>query len=105
MGKVEEVDEALIDTVCARLREHSQGDDADQAEAFVRQYYRWVPPEDIAERGELDLYGAALAHFNLARTRAPGDAEGARLQPASSRSTAGSRRTRRSRSSPTTCRS
>ena len=72
MGNVQEVDEALLDTVCSRLREHFQGDDADQAEAFVRQYYRWVAAEDIAERGELDLYGAALAHFDLARRREPG---------------------------------
>ena len=43
-----------------------------RAEAFARQYYRWVSPEDIAERRELDLYGAALAHFDLARRRAPG---------------------------------
>ncbi len=43
-----------------------------RAEAFVRQYYRWVSPEDLEERSELDVYGAALAHFNLARRRAPG---------------------------------
>ena len=65
---VQDVDEALLDTVCSRLRAHLSGDEAKQAEAFARQYYRWVAPEDIAERSELDVYGAALAHFDLART-------------------------------------
>jgi glutamate dehydrogenase len=72
VGRVLDVDETLIDTVCARLREQLSKDDADRAESFVRQYYRWVPPEDIAERRDSDLYGAALSHFDLARTREPG---------------------------------
>jgi glutamate dehydrogenase len=70
--KVKAVDEVLLDTVCSRLRERLDPDDAAQAEAFARQYYRWVSPEDIAERRELDLYGSALAHFDLFRRREPG---------------------------------
>jgi glutamate dehydrogenase len=69
---VQDVDEALLDTVCSRLREHLRDDEAAQAETFARQYYRWVSPDDIAERSELDVYGAALAHFDLARRRSPG---------------------------------
>ena len=69
MAHTLDVDETLIDTVCSRLRQHLTGDDAARAEAFARQYYRWVSPEDIAERRDLDLYGAALAHFDLARRR------------------------------------
>ncbi|MEA2428900.1 MAG: glutamate dehydrogenase, partial [Thermoleophilaceae bacterium] len=69
---VEDVDEALIEGVCSRLREHLREDEADQAEAFVRQYYRWVSPDDLAERSSLDLYGAALAHFKLATERPAG---------------------------------
>jgi glutamate dehydrogenase len=72
VARVLDVDETLIDTVCARLREHLTGDEAARAEAFFRQYYRWVAPEDIAERRDLDLYGAALSHFDLARRRTPG---------------------------------
>ncbi|MEA2422332.1 MAG: glutamate dehydrogenase, partial [Thermoleophilaceae bacterium] len=37
----------------------------------MRQYYRWVSPDDLAERSELDLYGAALAHINHAREPTP----------------------------------
>ena len=90
--------------VCERLRDHLPGSDAEQAEAFVRQYYRWVAPDDLAERSELDVYGAALAHFDFARSARPARRRSASTTR-SSRSTAGSRRTPPSRSSPTTCRS
>ena len=102
--KVEDVDEALIDSVCERLREHLDDGDADEAEAFARQYYRWVSPDDLAERSALDLYGAALAHFNLARSARPASRRCASTTRSSS-ATAGVDRTPQSRSSPTTCRS
>jgi glutamate dehydrogenase len=69
---VESVDRTLLDTVCSRVRAQLSDDDARRAETFVRQYYRWVAPEDLADRNPLDLYGLALAHYNLARLRPPG---------------------------------
>ena len=47
------------------MREH--------AARFVRHYYARVPDEALVERVLLDLYGAALAHWNFARRRAPGE--------------------------------
>jgi glutamate dehydrogenase len=73
--KLQDVDETLVAGVCERLREHLPEDDAQHAEAFARQYYRWVSPDDLARRTELDLYGAALSHFNHARQRVPGHAK------------------------------
>ena len=70
--KVEDTEQALTDAVCERVREQLDGGDADLAEAFARQLYRWVAPEDVAERDPLDLYGLALGHFNFARDRVPG---------------------------------
>jgi glutamate dehydrogenase len=70
--KVEDPEQALTDAVCSRVREQLAGDDAELAEAFARQLYRWVSPEDVAERDPLDLYGLALGHFNFARERPPG---------------------------------
>jgi glutamate dehydrogenase len=70
--RVKEVEAALIESVCSRVRERLDPDDAPQAEEFVRQYYRHVPPEDLAELEPLDLYGAALAHWTFARQRDPG---------------------------------
>src|SRR4051794_29717358 len=69
--KVEEVDEALIEGVCDRIREELPKPDAELAEAFVRQYYRWVSPDDLEDRTPKDLFGAALAHFGLAQKRQP----------------------------------
>ena len=70
--KVEDPEQALTDAVCSRVREHLAGADAELAEVFARQLYRWVAPEDVAERDTLDLYGLALGHFNFARERKPG---------------------------------
>ncbi|MEA2441771.1 MAG: glutamate dehydrogenase, partial [Thermoleophilaceae bacterium] len=72
---LEDVEETLVAGVCERLRTHLDADEAADAEAFARQYYRWVSPDDLAERSALDLYGAALSHFNHARQRTPGQAK------------------------------
>ncbi|MGH2851945.1 MAG: NAD-glutamate dehydrogenase, partial [Solirubrobacteraceae bacterium] len=63
---------ALIDSVLAQLREHVDAPDAAQFESFVRQYYRWVPTEDLLGRDASDLYGAAMGHWRLAGERRHG---------------------------------
>jgi glutamate dehydrogenase len=68
----QDAENALIDSVCERVRERMTPADAAKAEEFVRQYYRRAPAEDLLERDTLDLYGAALAHWNFARRRVPG---------------------------------
>jgi glutamate dehydrogenase len=73
--KPAEVESALIDSVCARIRELLPSDQANACEAFVRQYYHWVPAEDLSDREPLDLYGAALAQWKLAQHRAPGESK------------------------------
>ena len=45
--KVEDPEQALTEAVCTRVREHLDGTDADLAETFTRQFYRWVSPDDI----------------------------------------------------------
>src|ERR1700674_3796656 len=66
---------ALVNTVCERVRAPLPERQAQMCEAFVRQYYHWVPAEDLADRGPLELYGAAVAHWNLAQQRTPGQAK------------------------------
>jgi glutamate dehydrogenase len=73
--KTEEIEAALIDDVCSRVRERLEDDEARQVEQFVRQYYRRVPPDDLIGRSELDVYGAALAHWNFICRRMPGEAK------------------------------
>jgi glutamate dehydrogenase len=71
--KSAELEAELIDSVCARIRERLPTDQAGPCESFVRQYYHWVPAEDLIDRDPLDLYGAAVAHWNLAQQRRPGE--------------------------------
>ncbi len=47
---------------------------AHTTEAFVREYYRFVAPEDLLSREPLDLAGAALSHLELAHRRTQGTA-------------------------------
>ena len=39
----------------------------------MRAYYAHAAPDDLSERSAVDLYGAAVAHWNLARVRRPGE--------------------------------
>jgi glutamate dehydrogenase len=73
--KTESLETELIDSVCARIRKGGSSDEAAQTEAFARQYYHWVPPDDLADRNADDLYGEALAHWRLALDRPRGEAK------------------------------
>ena len=46
----------------------------DQAAQLIGAYYRHVAPEDLVDRSELDLYGAALSQYKLAAQRPQGTA-------------------------------
>ena len=63
----------LMEEVTAFARERGGGEDLDLVLAFITGYYAGVSPDDLAERKADDLYGAAVAHLNLARRRAPGE--------------------------------
>src|ERR1700761_4254790 len=69
------VEADLIDGVCSRIRERLTGEQSGPCESFVRQYYHRVPAEDLVARDPIDLYGAAVAHWNLAQRRPPGRAK------------------------------
>src|SRR3954469_24697917 len=70
-----DVESALIESVCERVRERVAPEEVAEAEAFVRQYYRRAPTADLSGREALDLYGAALAHWTFGRDRAQGEAQ------------------------------
>jgi glutamate dehydrogenase len=61
----------IIDQVAAMVRERLKGDAAKSAEAFVYQFYANVSAEDLAEHAADDLYGAAIALWQFAKTRQP----------------------------------
>src|SRR5437763_5161428 len=73
--KTGDLESELIVGICDRVREALPEREAAMAESFVRQYYHWVPPSDLAGRSEADLYGAALAQWRLSQTRLPHEAK------------------------------
>jgi glutamate dehydrogenase len=57
----------IIEKVVALLRETVPEEKIAETERFVRQYYRRVEADDLAERNLPDLGGAALAHLDFMR--------------------------------------
>ena len=47
---------------------------ATRVESYLRQYYRHVAVEDLVERADVDLYGAAVSQYSLASERPQGTA-------------------------------
>ena len=74
------VEAELIESVCERVREKVAPGEVEEAEAFVRAYYKGAPAEDLRGREAVDLYGAALSHWTFGRERDAGGAR-ARVQP------------------------
>ena len=68
------VESELIESVCELVRERVAPDEVEEAEAFVRAYYKGAPAEDLRGREPVDLYGAALSHWTFGRERAEGTA-------------------------------
>src|SRR3712207_4862926 len=66
------VKDELLDKVVERVREQLPEDQAPQVEEFMRQYYAWIPAEDLGERYPIDVYGLAVSHWTFARKRRPG---------------------------------
>ncbi|MDN5697223.1 MAG: NAD-glutamate dehydrogenase, partial [Rubrobacter sp.] len=63
----------LLEAVISRARSRLPAEQAKEFERFVIQYYGWVAREDIAGRTAVDLYGAALSHWNLLARREPSE--------------------------------
>ncbi len=62
----------LFEEIAVLARERLGSKDLDAALPFIALYYAGASLEDLAERRPDDLYGAAVAHLNLARRRTPG---------------------------------
>jgi glutamate dehydrogenase len=65
----EQAEQGLIESVCTHLRDRVSPELAGQCETFARQFYHWVPLEDLAGRSIRDLCGAAVASWHFARDR------------------------------------
>ncbi|HEV7174408.1 MAG TPA: hypothetical protein VGN29_02895, partial [Solirubrobacteraceae bacterium] len=73
--KAADLESELIDGICERVRRKLATDRVAPCESFIRQFYHWVPAVDLSDRSEIDLYGAAIAEWNLAQQRAPGESK------------------------------
>ena len=63
----------VIDKVVEKIQQRLTGAMAKDAEAFVRLFYKDVPPDDMAGRSVDSLYGAALTLYKFAQKRASVD--------------------------------
>ena len=59
----------VIEQLCSWAREQMPDEQAVRCQEFVRQFYQWVPSEDLAGRDPRDLFGAALSQWRLAQRR------------------------------------
>ncbi len=59
----------VIDKVVEQIQQRLTGKMAKDAEAFVRLFYKDVPPDDMAGRSVDSLYGAALTLYKFAQKR------------------------------------
>lgn len=64
----------LIDKLVHALAQRLPKEQLPMVQTFTRQYYAWVPPEDLLDDDPEDLYGAALSHWNFTRHRHVGSA-------------------------------
>jgi glutamate dehydrogenase len=71
--KAADLESELIDGICERVRRKLPADRITPCESFIRQFYHWVPAVDLSDRSQIDLYGAAIAMWNLAQHRAAGE--------------------------------
>ena len=73
---LDETKDDLIEKVAALAanRKGTGSPPGDAAAALVRSFYRHVAAEDITERSEDDLYGAAISQYRLAQHRPQGTA-------------------------------
>ncbi|HET6627774.1 MAG TPA: NAD-glutamate dehydrogenase [Nocardioidaceae bacterium] len=58
----------------AAARKGTSGLPGTKASQLLTSFYRHVAPEDIVERSEVDLYGAAMSQYKLAASRPQGTA-------------------------------
>jgi glutamate dehydrogenase len=62
----------IIDAITSIVQQKLRGEERAAFERFVALYYAGTAAEDLAEFDVMDLYGAALAHWNFAKQREPG---------------------------------
>ena len=71
--KADDLELDVIDAVLEAVRARLGHEPSWACEEFVRQYYHWVPVQDLRDRDPGDLAGAVLGHWQQAARRPPGE--------------------------------
>ncbi|MBS0359550.1 MAG: NAD-glutamate dehydrogenase [Proteobacteria bacterium] len=71
--KKEEAKQDIIQKLDSEIHKHIQGEKADLMSEFVTQFYGVVAEEDLLDRAIPDLYGAALAQWEIMKERHPNE--------------------------------
>jgi glutamate dehydrogenase len=67
--------DVLAKAVAAGTQGHDRSVDPQRLKSFLERYYRYVAPEDLAERQPTDCLGAAKHHYKSATNRPQGTAK------------------------------
>ncbi|TDO51423.1 glutamate dehydrogenase [Kribbella sp. VKM Ac-2527] len=67
--------DVLAKAVAAGTQGHDRSVDPQKLKSFLERYYRYVAPEDLAERQPTDCLGAAKHHYKSATNRPQGTAK------------------------------
>ncbi|MGK2930613.1 MAG: NAD-glutamate dehydrogenase [Acidimicrobiales bacterium] len=74
MRRGDDVKAEVLSALQQLAREHQTDGGAEETAGFLRDYYEGSAPSDLVDVDPLDLYGAAVAHRELANRRKPGEA-------------------------------
>ena len=69
----EQVKAALLDAVVELAERRAQGEVGLVDGVVLRHYFAQTAPQDLADKGPIDLYAATMRHFQLAEQRPPSD--------------------------------
>ena len=73
LSKSEQQKADLINKVATLINDRLPKADASCAEKFVKQFFAKVPPNDLINRAEEEIYGSALAFWRFASVRKDGE--------------------------------
>src|SRR5579864_4605977 len=71
----EEQKNPILSEILALANDRLPAAQIDEVGRFIREYYKQVDSDDLAERSAADLYGAALSHLSMARRFVSGAAK------------------------------
>jgi glutamate dehydrogenase len=71
--KTDDLELDVIDSILEAVGDRLGHEPSWPCTEFVRQYFHWVPAQDLRDRSVGDLAGAVLGHWEMAARRRPGE--------------------------------